>query len=383
MTASTYSEINYDDSISINAPAVLKGWGIVSPTYYVVGRKTDGCITQWTLCDAMSKSEQTVEFSDEDFRDDKISFNSVISKIIKMCGFTAVAGITYIASELYFERGQAVGNSGHSLLDSMASAMLGYWFANGTTLDFVPFGQYHSIAHSEKYSKIIPCGTKHFSRVMMTDGEAAYTSGTGSARETIISESQYASEETARAAYENMLGDKDKGEFSYKAWQCEKGIANDWIFLGAIQFGSSILYCNNVTMLPGAGGMFFTASCNAVQEDEATYLSEMERNLKSRISLGKVNGNVAIDRKGMYFFENGYKEKQREDSSAKVKYGFSVGENGVTEYEGALVSSVVPDKAEFSGSTAVVSYGNKKYQYTITEDPDGNISGLKKEEVQQ
>ena len=92
---------------------------------------------------------------------------------------------------------------------------------------------------------------------------------------------------------------------------------------------------------------------------------------------------MAITGKGLYLFENGYKAKTPEEQK-KAKYGFKV-ENGVTEYDGVMMSKKMPKTAKWNAdkTKAVVDFGGKKYEYTVEKDADGNVTSFSKEEVKE
>ena len=57
----------------------------------------------------------------------------------------------------------------------------------------------------------------------------------------------------------------------YRGWSCEKGLAHEYIYPGAVEFSDGTLLCTNVTMYPSAAGIFFSASANAVPETDCAY----------------------------------------------------------------------------------------------------------------
>ena len=102
------------------------------------------------------------------------------------------------------------------------------------------------------------------------------------------------------------------------------------------------------------------------------------------IELDRERGNASLGNEGLYLFENGYKTTQKSDPNKKVKYGFTVSEGGVTEYEGAMTSKVIPTTATVNAdrTEVVIGYASgKKYKYTVTYDADGNIINTSKTEV--
>ena len=102
------------------------------------------------------------------------------------------------------------------------------------------------------------------------------------------------------------------------------------------------------------------------------------------IELDRERGNASIGKKGLYLFENGYKTTQKSDPNKKVKYGFTVSKDGITEYEGAMTSMVIPTAGATNDDLTVVTIGydcGKKYKYDITYDSNGNITNMVKTEV--
>ena len=392
MTVSTYNAPAVSEAIAINAPAVLtcSATSINPPKYFVTSRKIEGNITVWTCADMMSRTELSLDFSDEDFINDKISCDTLFLKIKSKCGFSGVGSVgsySVISSIGDIDKSICKDYPVRSILETISSALVGYWIiGENDELVFVPFGQYYRGIQVTQHTKLVPCGTKSISRLIMVNGDDMYTAGTGSAYQTVTVDSELATAELAAGALSNMLGDKTA--FNYEAYKCEKGIALGWVYLGAIVFGSGdntvIKLCNSVTMYPSPSGLFFTASCNSVQEDEASYLTETQRRLMRCIELDRERGNVSLGKNGLYLFENGYKSKQKSDPDKKVKYGFSVSDGGITEYDGAMTSKVIPKTATVNSDRTEVTIGyecGKKYKYTAAYDSDGNITGLNKSEV--
>lgn len=389
MSVSTYNDPELSSAIPINAEVILScsDSNIMPPKFYVISRKINGNITIWNCADGMSKAERYLDFSEDDFTDDRISCNALCSKIITKCGFESIKGQP--DSELGdIDRSLVEGNSVRSILEMLSTAWVGYWVcSSGDELIFISFGSGYGTAVARSYSSIISMGERSIGRLIMSDGNDSYVSGSGNDYQTLSISSQLASQELANGALYRIQSLSGSDIFTYKAWQCERGIVDQWIYLGVIYFGVATnisRMCNNVTLYPSPSGLYFSASNNAVQEDEAAYVSEVQRQLSHRVEMDAVNGNTAISRKGLYFFENEYKSKQTEDPEATVKYGFNV-EDGVTEYDGAMVSKITPDSASLSddGTEAIVAYGNKKYKYTLTYDDSGNITDFEKEEVSE
>lgn len=392
MTVSTYNAPAVSEAITINAPVVLtcSATSINPPKYFVTSRKIEGNITVWTCADMMSRTELSLDLSDDDFTNEKISCNDLFSKIKSKCGFSAVGSIVdySVVSKIgSIDESICKGYAVRSILETISAALVGYWIVgDDDELIFVPFGQYYRGVQVTQYTKLVPCGTKSISRIIMVNGDDMYTAGTGSAYQTVTVDAELATAELAASAVSNMLGNKTA--FNYEAYKCDKGISLGWVYLGAIVFGSGdtavTKLCSNVTMYPSPSGLFFTASCNAVQEDEASYLTETQRRLMRCIELDRERGNASLGNEGLYLFENGYKTTQKSDPNKKVKYGFTVSKDGITEYEGAMTSMVIPTAGAANDDLTEVTIGydcGKKYKYNITYDNSGNITNMVKTEV--
>lgn len=392
MTVSTYNAPAVSEAITINAPVVLtcSATSINPPKYFVTSRKIEGNITVWTCADMMSRTELSLDLSDDDFTNEKISCNDLFSKIKSKCGFSAVGSVgdySVVSKIVSIDESICKGYAVRNILETISAALVGYWIVgDDDELIFVPFGQYYRGVQVTQYTRLVPCGTKSISRIIMVNGDDMYTAGTGSAYQTVTVDSELATAELAAGALSNMLGDKTA--FNYEAYKCDKGISLGWVYLGAIVFGSGdtavTKLCSSVTMYPSPSGLFFTASCNAVQEDEASYLTATQRRLMRCIELDRERGNASIGKKGLYLFENGYKTTQKSDPNKKVKYGFTVSKDGITEYEGAMTSMVIPTAGATNDDLTVVTIGyecGKKYKYDITYDSNGNITNMVKTEV--
>jgi hypothetical protein len=358
------------------------------PKFFVTSRTVDGSITKWTCCDIMSKAEKQLHFFDSDFtNDDTITIGSVLKVIQNQCEFENLngSGLDQITDN-EMEKSACDNITARSVLEAVSEALCGYWFAVENGIKFVSFGTDQFSGYVFAFSEISYGCKRTFSRVICTDGADVYTSGSGENANTLVCSSDYATQKLTDVILGNLLYDRTM--YSYRAWSC-KGKADYWLYLGDMSFMASTtnvydeLVCNNITLYPSPSGLFFAASRNNVSEDEADYMSEVRRQLERKVELDKINGNAALSKKGLYFFENGYKTKTAEEKK-DAKYGFTV-DKGVTEYDGAMVSKVTPSSAEINddGTEATVSYEGKKYKYSIEYDDNGNIKGFAKEEVKE
>ena len=376
----------YDIRQNAEVKLVCDDIAIVPPLFYVTGRKKSGGMTEWTCCDLVSKSDKLLEFTDNDFdENDKISVSDMLVKIHDQCGIGVNAdGLLFIDRNTQFDKSLCEnGITARRILEIFAEAMCGFWFSIDNKIAFANLGRTMFAAIPTVYKAVDLNGSRVFSKIICTDDDAVYIAGAGDAANTIVCSTDFASQELADYIFGALIGSSEDEKYTYRSWSCSKGRADHWYYPGAYQFGETMLTCNNVSMSVSASGLFFTASANAIDEDEAGYTSEVNRQLKRKLEFDKINGNVAITNKGLYLFENGYKSKTPEEQK-KAKYGFKV-EKGVTEYDGALVSNVVPSSATWNAdkTEAIVDYGGKKYKYKVVKDAKGNVTSFTKEGVKE
>lgn len=373
----------YDIPSNAEVRLVCGGAAIAPPLFYVTRRKKRGGVTDWTCCDILSKSDKLLEFSDSEFNEnDKITVSDMLVKIHDQCGIGVNTGGLSMLINKTFDKSLCEGGiTARRILEILAEAMCGYWLAVDGTVVFENFGRTVSAAFPTAYTEVDINGSRTFSSVICTDNDEVYIAGSGGAANTLICTSDFASQESADYILGVML-DGAKS-YTYRSWTCSKGKADAWLYPGAYQFGDELLTCNNVSMSVTSAGLFFAASANAVDEDEVGYTSEVNRQLRRKLEFDKINGNVAITGKGLYFFENGYKQMSDEEQK-NAKYSFEV-EKGVTEYSGAMVSKITPKAAKWNAdkTEATVDYGEKKYKYNIVKDADGNVTDFSKEEIKE
>lgn len=373
----------YDIRQNAEVKLLCPGSLISPPLFYVTGRKKSGGTTEWTCCDIASKTDRLIEFADSDFdANDKITISALLTKIHDQSGIGINAsGLSALINKTFDKDKCTDGLTIRAVFETLAEAMCGYWVGVGNEIKFINFGQVIFSAIPTSYKEVDLNGSINYARVLCTDDEAVYAAQANGSGKTLIVNTDYASQELADSILSMMVGDDNN--CTYRSWSCGKGKADEWLYPGAYQFGGQLLTCNNVSMLVSASGLFFTASANSIDEDEVGYTSEVNRQLKKKLEFDKINGNVAITGKGLYLFENGYKSKTPEEQK-KAKYGFKV-ENGVTEYDGVMVSKKMPKTAKWNSdkTEAIVDFGEKKYKYNIEKDADGNVTSFSKEEVKE
>lgn len=367
----------YDISSNAEVRLVCGGAAIAPPLFYVTGRKKHGGVTDWTCCDILSKSDKLLVFSDDDFdENDKITVSDMLVKIHDQCGIGVnTGGLSMLINKTFDKDSCTDGLTARRVFEILAEAMCGYWLAVDGTVVFENFGRTVSAAFPTAYTEVDINGSRTFSSVICTDNDEVYIAGSGGAANTLICTSDFASQESADYILGVMLGGDNS--YTYRSWSCGKGKADAWLYPGAYQFGDDLLACNSVSMYISASGLYFTASRNAVDEDEVGYTSEVNRQLKRKLEFDKINGNVAITGKGLYLFENGYKQMSA-DEQKKAKYSFKV-EKGVTEFSGALKSKKYPGialNADLSGFK--MQYDDTSFDFEVVIDGD-NVTLKEKE----
>lgn len=379
VTDSIHASASENAEVKLLCPGSL----ISPPLFYVTGRKTSGGTTEWTCCDVCSKTDRLIEFADSDFdANDKITISALLTKIHDQSGIGVNAsGLSAIINKTFDKDKCVDGLTIRTVFETLAEAMCGYWVGIANEIKFINFGQVVFSAVPTAYKAIDINGSRSFARVLCTDNEAVYSADSSGSGKTLIVSTDYASQELADSILSMMVGSANN--YTYQSWSCGKGKADEWLYVGLFRFGTKFLTANSVSMSVSSSGLFFSASANTVDEDEVGYTSEVNRQLKKKLEFDKINGNVAITGKGLYLFENGYKAKTPEEQK-KAKYGFKV-ENGVTEYDGAIVSKKMPKSAKWNAekTAAVVDFGGKKYRYKVVKDADGNVTDFSKEEVKE
>lgn len=345
---------------------------ISPPLFYVTGRKTSGGVTEWTCCDVCSKTDRLIEFADSDFdENDKITISALLEKIHSQSGIGINAsGLSALISKTFDKDKCIDGLTIRAVFETLAEAMCGYWVAVDNKIIFANFGQSVTVSAAvpTAYKAIDFNGVRSFARVLCTDNDAVYSANSNGSGKTLIVSTDYASQELADSILSMMVGDENN--YTYRSWSCGKGKAYEWLYVGLFRFGTKFLVANSVSMSVSSAGLFFSSSANTVDEDEVGYTSEVNRQLKKKLEFDKINGNVAITGKGLYFFENGYKQMSAEEQK-KAKYDFKVEKGGVIKCGGAMVDSKLPEitfKSDASGFTT--KYGDTSIEYEMSIDGD-------------
>lgn len=365
VTDSIHASASENAEVKLVCPGSL----IQPPLFYVTGRKKSGGVTEWTCCDVCSKTDRLIEFSDSDFdENDKITVSALLVKIHDQSGIGVNAsGLSEIMNKTFEKDSCMDGLTIRRVFETLAEAICGYWLGVDNNIVFVNFGQTVFAAVPTSYKAVDLNGAVAYSGIICTDNDAVYTAQAQGVGKKMIISTDFASQELADSILRTMVGENNN--YTYRSWSCGKGKTDEWLYPGQFQFGTQFLVCNNVSMSVSSSGLFFTASANAIDEDEVGYTSEVNRQLRRKLEFDKINGNVAITNKGLYLFENGYKSKTPEEQK-KGKYSFEV-DKGVTTYSGALVSKKLPGialKSDLSGFAT--NYDDTSIEYEMVWDGD-------------
>lgn len=281
------------------------------PPYYIKTRQADGKFISWTCSDALYIVDTPVDFTDEDFKDGKISAESALRKAVSACGFRGLSCVPAGEGKDLFDLlgivgdidGSVVeGKSARDIFGFFAENFCGCWtVSDDNGIVFSPFGRsYRGTYGFMKNAPIRKGGRKRYTKLIMSDGDKVFTAGDGSANETLMISTPLASQKLCSAVCRNI------SEIEYRAWECDKALTNRFIYPGDIIFSGedTARLCTNITMYPSAAGIFFSASANAAPETDYAYQSQVQRQLKRKLEIDVRNGNAAYGKDGMKIFQN-------------------------------------------------------------------------------
>ena len=282
------------------------------PPYYIKTRQGDGKFISWTCSDSLYIVDTPVDFTDEDFENDKISADSALRKAVSACrfkellcvpggeGFADLFDLLRIVGDI--DGSTVEGKSARDIFGFFAENFCGCWtVSDDNSIVFSPFGRsYRGAGGGIKNAPIRKGGRKKYTKLIMSDGDKIFTSGNGSASETLLLSTPIASQELCSAVCRNI------SRIDYRAWECDKALTNRFIYPGDIIFSGeeTARLCTNITMYPSAAGIFFSASANAAPETDYAYQSQVQRQLKRKLELDVRNGNAAYGKDGIKVFQN-------------------------------------------------------------------------------
>ena len=129
----------------------------------------------------------------------------------------------------------------------------------------------------------------------------------------------------------------------------------------------------------GAGCVFAKAETADICEDESDYTDLVGYELRRRIETDRKYGSTVLTEKGVGFTS----DSGTELGAADISFFSAVGDR-VTEFDGAMLDSVMPDSiTEISDGAAKFVYGNTAYLLSFDTAADGSKSNIRltKEEL--
>ena len=387
---------NYSEALLAGATARLyeaNGAFLPSQEYYISKRSVDNHICHFVAYDIMSKIDMPFDASGfETYFErghDTVDCDMVMNAIKGQCGFKSVGySDSFGIEDINFTREQLSDKTCRQLMETVAAAMCGCWTAfgdDGRSVRLNCFGTSPaSVTTVQDYAEINLQGKQKITRLVVTDSESGKVSEsfTGEYGTVFAVETPFPS--AAKKAWRRV---QDK---LYTAWSCEKAILTDITpdipAFTMMTFGERELLATSFTISVDSTGVYFSGGSDPQDEEQWRYEDYTQRQLNERVQIGKTVGNTQVNRDGICFVNKNKASSTRsvsdEPESGFEKYGFNVGEKGVTVYDGDMVSAGIFESAEkIDDNTVIITYPDFKIKYTKV--PDGNKAKLKKEIIRE
>lgn len=320
---------------------------------------------------------------------ENVSYVMVLDCICSTCGFSDWSyrgGESALINNLGdVKKSDIYGKSCRTILEEFSKVCFGIWVTDGSNmLTFVPFGTAANegacgvVNHAKVETGLL---APAYEGVLMVNGDKTFTSGNVSEESNVYTiNSVYASQDMANAVMNFLSG------ILYQPWSCSKAEIDSAVFMNAnVRFSDGVVrLCNDLTVYPRAYGIYATLGCSSVEDNELAYNGEITRALNNCIKADEdYNGCMVTRYQGIVFTAEKQSKAKTSEAVVKEKFGFTTSEGGITEYDGAMISKVVPKSATWNSdkTEATVSYEGKQFIYKITRDDSGNITGFTKEEV--
>ncbi len=397
----------YSEAILAGASARLYETNVAflpSMEYYISKRSVNDKICHITAYDIMSEVDKPFDAAGFDTYFERghktVDCHSVLNAIKSQCGFSSIGFSDAFGTEdINFTKEQLQDTTCRRLLETVADAMCGCWAASGddgSSVRLNCFGESNAaVTTVHDYAEINMQGKQKITGLVVTDSESGERteSLTGEYGTVFTVDTPFA--EAAKKSWKRV---QDK---LYTAWRCEKALLTyvtpDIPAFTLMKFGERELMATSFTISVDSTGVYFSGGADPQDEEQWRYEDYTQRALNERVQIGKTVGNSRFDKNGFCFVN---KNRTSGNSSARKasarsvpyetdgsdpnieKYGFSVGDNGVTVYDGDMVSSGIFESAEkIDDNTVIISYPGFKIKYTkITE---GNKVKLKKEIIRE
>lgn len=359
--------------------------------FFVNRRSKSGIFVSFSCLDRMALTDVPIVVDDLPFDDnDTTDYVTIIQRICSICGFS---GWLYYGGEKALlgtlpriKKSDVYGKTCRAVLEEISKACCGIWITNESNeLCFVTYGSpfIEEECIVKNHAKIETGLTvQKYDGVIMVNGDEIYTSGSVSEGGNVLTiNTLYASQDMADGVM-NILRNVE-----YQPFTCSKAEIGSVVHVGStVRFKSAVLLCNSVTIRPRAYGVYAELGCNSVEENEIAYNGELTRALNNCIKGdADYNGCMFTRYQGLIFTAEETSKAKASGNTVKKQYGFNTSQGGITEYDGAMVSKVVPKSATWNSdkTEAVIDYGGKKFKYKIARDSSGNVTGFSKEEVTQ
>ena len=341
------------------------------PKFYIDGENRTEDTVNITAYDRCRKLSQPFDYSslkDGDKVDENgdpifldISASGLAEKIAAQCGFSGTSNtgdilIGTVSSDVY------KGAACNSILENFASAS-GCFVCCGTddTLRFQRIGSGYSSASAIQNSAVIVYPQKSFSRLIVSgDKSEFYDFGSGSAENIMEISNSLISQNVASALASRLF---ENGSFIYQPVSLNAVISGNIDPYGTAFVGDESYKVTNISINLCADGAVASLSAPVISESSSAYNNLLSRQINQRIAANKTYGNTLISGSGGLEFVD----------SGGDTYGFKTASGGVTEYDGAMMDKMMPDKIEkITNSSGQVerriTYGGKTYSLTYDDD---------------
>lgn len=360
-----------------------------SRNYYISKRTISKHICHFTAYDIMSNVEKDFDPSPLSVFfdiDGTVMCTNVLDEIKNQCGFTSIGASAPGLETIRYTKEMLSERKIRSILEEIAVSMCGVWIAdenNGAVLSCLG-SPYEDICTPENYSEIDYQGKQQITKLICKNSDS------GNVREYNFNYQYGTVIEIGSPFAVNDPGLDYTvwsriGGYIYQGWNVEKAILTGFIPASCrVYFGEEQLLANNVEISVDSCGIFASLSCDPQSDEMWKYDDYTQRQINDRVAFNKTAGNVQIgNEKGIVFVNKNKTASIALDNNSEIeKYGFNVDAGGITEYDGAMVSSKMFDYAETpDDNTVIIHYEKEKIAYKYTfEEKDGKIR-YKKEKI--
>lgn len=348
-----------------------------SPNFYISSKDVSENSIKVTCYDRMAFAAAAFPCTESDFTDQSgdeipMPIGTVLSRICSTCGFSN----SQVDSDLLFAaanipKSLLLGKSCHDVLGSLSTAFCGYWCVSGTVLTFVPLSgdtiEHISGVSSVQYHEELRQNTRlTISHIYLTDNTQKFGTDTGCSDTLCISTS------LANTALYNALL---RARHLYRSISCGNAYleALPMLPFGVAFAGGGSEYINYCNAKISSKGILASLGRNNVDEGTFAYQSRTQREFEKRYAEGDVWKNAEITK------DDGLKMVYvNENSGGKTKFGFDVHDEGLTIYDGGMMSKqgvsdidCTYDPSDDSKLTGLAfTYCGETVQASITWDGD-------------